>query len=237
MVQNKLLFVLIAIISIIAIISYLASPIFEVHSININDLKFISKTDIRSDLVHCNNKNIWLITKNDICKRIKTNNYVKSVDIKKKYPDSLKINIIERTPLAKINNNGQYTVFTVEGFILEEGAMKTGCKIPLLVGTGYSFSGNKLKFPDKTEKIIQALDNIGLKARSTIKKITINNGKNIKLVLTINSQPEVYLGTMKEIVKKFKVYSSIYQKINSENININYIDLRVVDKPVICRKK
>jgi len=235
MAQNKLLIILITIISVIAIISYLASPVFKLRDIEINDLQYISQADIKNKLAPCIDENIWLLTRGTIAKKLLKNKYMKAVKIKKKYPDTLQINIVERTPVVKINNNGKYTVVTADGFILEEGAMNTSCKVPLIVGTAYSFSDTKLQFPDKIDEIVQALEKIDKNSRTNINKIIIKD--NNKLDLMLSSNIEVFMGNLEEIERKFEVYSSIYRKISGENITIDYIDLRVVDKPVICRKK
>ncbi len=232
--QNTLLIIIITIISLLAVFSYLSSPFFNLHNIIINDLEYISEMEIKNKLSDYLQQNIWLISRTGIKKKLYEHRYIKSISVKKKYPDSIKLIIVERIPVAKINNNGKYTVFTADGFILEEGAMKTSHPVPLITGTGYSFSGLKLIFSDKINEIVQALKNIEREIRTNIREINIDNNK-FYLKLDGDSQPEVYMGELEDIKRKFTTFNSIYIKITDENLDIHYIDLGVVDKPVISR--
>ncbi len=233
--QDKMLVILVVIISIIALISFFLSPFFQLRDITVNGLKNLTQKEINSFLSGYYKENIWLIDKNEVKKELLQNKYIKSVKIEKKYPASLALDIKERVPLGKINNNGRYLIFDKEGFIIEKGSQKSRIQVPEIKGTGYTFVNNSISFTPVLKKIVQALRIIDFKTREKIKIVSLKN--NSKIVLKLYSQIYVYMGKPEEIRRKFKVLESVSRKIGQENLVVDYIDLRIIERPVIKLKK
>lgn len=233
--QNKLLIYLITFISIIAIYSFLSSPIFYVHSLKFNGLQYMEESDLEKEFVDYIKTNLWVIDKKILRQKLLNNNYIKEVNIKKKFPDKLIFNIVERVPLAKINNNGYFIVFSEDGLILEQGSIKTRFKVPLIKGTGYSFQGDKIIFSDELSKIVQALTAMERQTREMLWEINLKNKNDIRVDLA--QRIPVYIGSGDNISKKFMVLESIIKKISAEKLKVEYIDLSIVQRPVIKLKK
>lgn len=233
--QNKMLALLIAIISIIALISFFLSPFFQLRNIAINGLNNLTENEIRDYLSSFFKKNIWLVDKGKVKNIILQNMYIKHVVVRKKLPASLLINIKERIPLGKINNNGTYLVFDKEGLIIERGSRKTRTPVPEIKGVGYTFDNNSLSLAPVFEKIVQALELVDAKTRAKIKIIDFKNDEQVVLVLNI-SQIDIYMGKPEELNRKFKVLESVLHKIVEENLAVEYVDLKIIKKPVIKLK-
>ncbi len=233
--QGKRLYALIAFISIISLFSFLASPLFQVHSLDFKGLKNLTVSELREELQNYYQRNIWLIDKRELKYNLIKNNYIKEVSIRKVFPDNLLINISERIPIAKINNNGIYLIFTADGFILEKGSLKGRAKVPEVKGIGYSFAEDKLVFSLLLEKIVQALREIDSHTRSDIIEIYRENDKGI--IVNLSQRFPAYLGNEDDLIKKFRVLESILEKIQKENLSVDYIDLRIIQKPVVKLKK
>ncbi|MFW5985839.1 MAG: cell division protein FtsQ/DivIB [Halanaerobiales bacterium] len=227
--QNTGLLLILAILTVIGVISYLGSPFFAVENIYIDKLDFISREEIRKSLVQYKGENIWLVDKSRIRAALKENKFIKDLQITKKIPNTINILIEERIPVAAINNNGRYIVFDREGYILAEGAVSITADIPLLKDFGYSFSGEKIIFTEEVEEIIHALTYTDRDIRARIKHLEYNDGElTLKLV-----SGTVLMGDLIDLEKKFRVFNSVMDRQLSENENVEYIDLRIVEKPVI----
>ena len=65
----------------------------------------ISEENIKELLADFYNKNLILINNNEIKTALKRNNLIESFNLKKKYPDILKIEIYEKRPIAILLKN------------------------------------------------------------------------------------------------------------------------------------
>jgi len=228
--EEKLLYYIIAFIMLVAVISFMASPYFQIHEIVIEGLNAIKTSEIQELMAPYYRINILLIDASRIRKELLKSGYIKEITVKKEYPDQLRIVVTERIPLAKINNNGKYLVISKDGYILEEGPLTTKLKIPEISGIGYSLTTNKILFSPVLEKIVQALAEINQESREIMALIKV--GKE-DISLTLNSRTPVRLGSSEDLIEKFKIIESVLEKIKHEGLKVEYIDISIIGKPVI----
>ena len=91
---------------------------FKIKNIEIANNNKINKTDIINKLNHIYNKNILFISNSDIAEPLKTVDYLKKVEVKKKYPDTIVIKIYETKPVGILfKNNTKYIIDTLSNLI------------------------------------------------------------------------------------------------------------------------
>ena len=73
---------------------------FNVKKISIENNFLIKEKDLNESLAPILNKNLLLLKNKEIEQILKNNSLIKSFKVKKKYPDTLKIKIIEKKPIA-----------------------------------------------------------------------------------------------------------------------------------------
>ena len=73
---------------------------FNVKKIEIENNFFIKDENIQKILSQFLNKNLILLKNSEVEKVLLESNFIESFDIKKKYPDILKIRIYEKKPIA-----------------------------------------------------------------------------------------------------------------------------------------
>ncbi|NLM98020.1 MAG: FtsQ-type POTRA domain-containing protein [Halanaerobiaceae bacterium] len=233
--QDSLLAYLITFFSILALVSFAFSPFFEIKSIEIQGLNVLDEDELDSLITPYENKNILLLDSRKLDRELKAGSgYIEGVKIKKDFPDKLVIIIDEREPVAMINNNGKYISFSSSGFIVEEGLLKKRVSVPEISGLGYSLKNNRISFSKILGEIVQALEKLSMERRSGITKISYDEEKNI-LTADTNAY-QVYFGQPEELADKFKVLESVFRKIEEQDLNVEYVDLRILKKPVIKLK-
>lgn len=233
--QNKLLAYLVTFFSILALISFAFSPFFEVKSIEIQGLKVLKEEDFDFLIEPYNNTNILFLDSRKLDMELKTSiMYIESVKIQKDYPDKITIKIVEREPIAMINNNGKFLSFSSNGFIVEEGSIKKRVIIPEIKGLGYTLNDHNITFSLILEKVVQALEQLSLEKRSLITNISYDEKEDI---ITANTNEyRIYFGAPVELVDKFKVLESIFKKIEEQGLEVEYVDLKILKKPVVKLK-
>src|SRR6056300_1685441 len=73
---------------------------FNLKKINIENIFLLKEEDLKKLLITINEKNILFLRNKKIEQLLIQNTFIESFTIKKKYPDTLKIKIIEKKPIA-----------------------------------------------------------------------------------------------------------------------------------------
>ena len=81
------------------------SQLFNIQNIEIYNNLLISKTEVIDKLNNIKKKNIFLVKEKDIEYPLKEINFLKKIEVKKKYPNTIIIKIFETKPVAIIFKN------------------------------------------------------------------------------------------------------------------------------------
>ncbi len=73
---------------------------FKIENIRIINNKLVNDAEINEKLKHIHGKNILLIKKDDFSKILEKIDFIKKVEVKKKYPNEIIIKIYETKPIA-----------------------------------------------------------------------------------------------------------------------------------------
>ena len=154
----KIIKAILKIILFIAIIAGIAafllvSPVFNIKEISVSGNNKIQATEIES-LSQLNiEQNIFRFSKETVKNNIKQNAYIDSVEIKRKLPNKIEINVTERTPAYQIKFGNAFAYIDEKGNILEIN--EEDLKLPLV--TGYKTqvedfkAGNMMQEEDVTK--------------------------------------------------------------------------------------
>ena len=142
------------------IICIMISPIFNIKNIEVKNNQKISSEQIISLSGVKLDENTFKYSKRDIKKKIKENAYIDSVKITRGLPDTLKIEVKERTAKLMLLYGNAYVYINNQGYILEISDEKA--KLPVLKG---------YKTDEKDIVVGQRLCNEDLEMLSTVLKI------------------------------------------------------------------
>ena len=198
---------------------------YSLSVVNINGLNNIDENEILNLINPYKGSSIFLIPIKKIANKITKNNWVKSVNIKSNYKNTIIINIEESKPMGIYTTDTQNILFSDELKILENIAKneKKFSKLIKFEGKNSIYESTKLidSLPDN---FIEFID----------KAFLINNRRwNLELNNTILLKlPE---DNIKEALENYK---KIYISISIEELNdIETIDLRMKQKIILQYKK
>jgi len=107
---------------------------FEIKNIKIVNNFLIKENVIKEKLRKVHNKNIFLVKRNDIEKSLKEINFLKKIEVKKKYPDTIIIKIFETKPVANLlKNQVKYILDSSSNLILFKNDLNFN-KLPYIFG-------------------------------------------------------------------------------------------------------
>ena len=109
---------------------------FEIKNIKIVNNSLIKKNEILEKLSKIYNKNIFLIKRNDIEDPLKKINFLKKIEVKKKYPNTVIIKIFEAKPVANLfRNKVKYLLDSSSNLILFKNDVNFN-HLPSIFGEG-----------------------------------------------------------------------------------------------------
>ena len=179
-------------------IYFLLSSFFNIHNIVIAGNEKITQETIISLSGIELEKNTFKISKNKVEQAIKTNAYIDSVKIKRKLPDTIEIQVVERKPAYMLTLGNAYVYINTQGYLLEISQEKL--QVPIITGIltpeDQIQEGNRLCTEDlqKLSSVIQIMDSANNNdIGKLITKINISNKQDY--ILEIKSEKKnVHVG-------------------------------------------
>lgn len=194
----------------------LTSPIFNIKDINvINNITIPSDTIVSLSGLKPE-ENIFKFYKGDVINKIKENPYVESVEIHRKLPSTIEIDVTERVATYNVDYMGKYAYINTQGYILEISDDSRG--MPIIQGATTSedeiVPGNRLNENDlrKLEvviRIMNAAKDSGLDGQVT--SIDISNENEYSIYLN-DEKKTVHLGDASNLSNKMLYIQAIIEQ-------------------------
>ena len=188
---------------------------FNVEKIIIENNSLLKEKDIKNLLSPIYEKNLIFLKNMDIQKALEKNNFIESFNVKKKYPNTLKINIFEYKPIAILIDRKKKFYINKEINIIKFENFKNYENLPYVFGNKEEFkifykNLEKIDFPFNLIKKYTFYGsnrwNLETKNNKIIKLPSKNYIGSLENFLTIYSQSDF---------KKFKVFD---YRINNQLI-------------------
>ena len=217
------------------IIFALLSPIFNVKEIRVIGNSKISTDTIISLSGLKSEQNIFDFKTSDVVDAIKQNAYVDTVDVQRKLPDIININVVERVATYILKFGNAYVYINNQGYILE--ITNKEANYPII--TNYETpeeqikEGNRLCSEDLEKlndvlKIIEAASVNNGEIKKLITQINIENTSNYILTLQ-KEKKQVYIGDTTNLsTKMLWIDKFLEEEKDNEGIIFLNIDLNNV---------
>ena len=195
------------------------------YNYNLKKIEVIGLTNLNKDeiLIFFNkfiDNSIFLVPVKEISNEIKKNKWIKEVNIRNDYKNTLKINIKEEIPIGIYENNNQKILFSENLVILE------------ILGKNHNYK-NLISFYGENSIINSKylISNIDQDIKEMIQSLIFveNRRWNIKLKNKITLKlPE------KNLEAAIKNYKKIYSNLSNKDLkDIEIIDLRIPNQAII----
>ena len=189
--------------------------IFALKKITIENNSLLKENDIKKSLEPIYDKNLLQLNNKEIKKILLQNSLIDSFKIKKKYPDTLKIEIFEKKPIAILFDKKQKFYISEKIDLIDYNMLNIDNNLPYVLGNKDDFkifydNLRKIKFPFNSVKKYILYEN----NRWDLE--TLNN-KTIKLSpQNYKDNLEHYLNLINK--KEFKKYNLYDYRIKNQLI-------------------
>jgi len=207
----------IIILSIVAIIMFMMSSVFNIKKIVVSNNDKISSEEIVNLSKIPIGTNMFKITKRNIKNNIKTNPYIDTVKIRKSLNGTITLEVKERTATYMLKHGDSYVYINNQGYMLE--ISDTLLELPII--TGFETpeeeikAGNRLIVSDleKLEDVIKIRESAKTTSLSNIiTEIDISDSTNYKLTI-VSEGKTVQFGDITDAnIKLLKIEGIIEQE-------------------------
>lgn len=219
---------------------FLLSPFFNIKEITASGNEKITSEELVSLSGILLEENIFKIQKNKAQQTIKENAYIDQVTIKRKLPDKIEIQVVERKPSLMITFANAYVYINNQGYMLE--VSPNALNLPILTGfltpeeeirAGNRLCSEDLQRLEHVLQIMKSAESNGLEEKIT--KINIADKQNYILELS-KEKKKVYLGDESNLSTKMLYIVSILEE-NKEVEGEIFVNVDLNNKGAIFRKK
>lgn len=197
-----------------SVIFALTAPIFNIAKIEVTGNSKVQTENIKSLSGLKIGENIFKFN-SSVISNIKENTYIENVEVKRKLPDTVKIEVTEREVKYQVNLINSYVYIDKYGYILENSAEKKA--VPTIVGLKITeddlmkksrLEGKDIETLNKILKIIEAAKIINIDNIIT----EINTENETDYVLYIESEAKtIYMGDTSNLTNKMLYIQKILQ--------------------------
>ena len=234
----KRTFIFLVLLIVISVTLCLTLPVFNLQNVLVTGNSKVSEEEILTLSAIQEGTNVFKINTKNVAIQVKENPYIEKVKVKRKYPNSINIEVEERVRAFYIKTENSYYIIDDKGYVLSQETeleepflieLTTIDEANLVVGKqiqGYDENGlNSLAYIFEFLRINNLFD------RYTIPKIEINNFVSLNLYIN-----ETYLkiGTMDDLYNKL---SRGFNILNNDDVKAmkGYIDVSFDGNPVIYK--
>lgn len=208
------------------------SQVFPVKNILVSGNYHLDENEIKR-VANINDRSLLRLSLDDLKTSIERNAWIKTVVLRKQFPDTIMMNVEEAEPKALLRNEGHMFLLDAGGNILEEIEDSGTPFLPVLRGINPEKDiGGVLE----ALKLIDALSEKNMLSGKESVEILL---KTYGLVLNMDGEYiKVGYG---EYAKKLGRWQDLEAEIKKKNITVDYVDLRfdneVIVKPLKQKKK
>jgi len=204
--------------------------IFELGELSISGENFLAKSEYNGIIGSIDVKSIKGFDIEDLSERLELNPFVKAVRVSKHYPSAIKIEIVEREPIAIINNKVQLMIDD-NAIVLPNNTTIENSLIPVLSGFNPAtdlYPLGQITYSIKVKEAIEILAYIKNNYSNfydEISELTINKDDEYEIILS-EEPTRVILGK-NNISKKIKILKNFDKALGQRQLtSYRLLDMR-----------
>ncbi len=230
MVKKGIVILSFLILLVIGTVVTIHSSYFEVKSVKILGIHQLNAVDIVNVVGNLEGQNIFLIPGRELVDNLLNLTRVKGVKIERNLPDTLIIQVNERSTLGLFkDNNNRWVEVSADGKILKVYGDETLPQLPHINGLIINSTNGQVDASEELSRFFNVLT-LFFPLQSKITNISYDP-QDIQIRFTTGTT--LYFGQAINVQKRYEIFSAIWEDSNFNLEKIEYIDLRYEDNPVI----
>jgi cell division protein FtsQ len=205
--------------------SQAVQTLFRVRSVVITGNEHLTDDELKGMAGIGADENLFRISSSRMSSKLAASPWIRSVAVRKEFPDSLLIQISEAEPFALLDMRGKLFIVDDKGTMLEELRNIAVPFLPVILSNPYQ---EKEAFLEAIT-LAKAIKKTGLTARKD--RIEIISHKPQEM--SVNLDGVVVKVGAGEYEDKLARLADIEQEIKRRNISVDYIDLRFANKVLV----
>jgi len=111
----------------------------NIKKIKIDNNSILKSDEIKKKLNFLYNENLFFLNIEDVAENLKNETFIESFSIKKIYPNTLKLTIVEKKPIAVLQNKKKKFYISDKGSIINFRDIEKYTNLPTVFGNGENF--------------------------------------------------------------------------------------------------
>ena len=213
----------------------MTTPYFRLSKIELKGNIRVTRQDIIHSASLEKNINIFKVNVREIGREIEELPWIKKVSVERQFPNTLKINVSERNPIALINL-GDFYYFDEDGYIFAMADSDIGWNFPIFSGID---KVNLLKGDDTTISLIDEGITLLKLLRKSDGRMTIQNTAELHFdrddgitLYSVKQKPPVHLGRG-YLAKKLKHAERVYSDLRKKGIKAARLEADFNDRIIV----
>lgn len=204
------------------------SSLFQVRTIDVQGNSQVSAERIIELAGVPDGSTLMRYPKGDIAARIEADPWIESVAITRDFPDTLRIRVVERTPVALVDTGDVFWVIDASGMVLGEQSFEESATLIVVRDVqGIEPKAGKRSSSDTLDNALAVLEGISGELHDKVRAVSAPSVDETTLLTT--DAIEVLVGEATELEEKSFLTLSIMKEQAGKVI---FIDVRSVDNPV-----
>jgi len=217
-----------------AAFTFLRSPYFEVQHIDVRGVTNLSTEEVVVACGLAQDENIFDVDLRAITARLKAIPRVDKVQVSRRLPSTIVIDVRERVPVAVIPYAGYFVEVDATGLAIGLEEAYRGRELPLV--TGLTLRSVKVGHPVDAPEISSALTLIAVLPASVLQQVSevnFSSSRGFCLYMQSGTQAIIGEGTEEELRSRATVLDALLARLEQEGAHATYIDVRFEKRPVV----
>lgn len=211
------------------------SPLFDITNIQIEGNFKLTENSIVDASNITLGQNILRLNKQKIKEDLLNLSYIEEVSIRRKWPNTILISVIEKDGLAKIQTFASTIVIDDEGKVLESYSDNSEINMPLIENievVSYGVNQN-IETPD-ADKINNLIEVLKILQKNDMLNIIEKLEQNENILLYTNNGHVINIGDTNDLDYKIKRLKAVLEREKSENyyFDMSNINISPISKPL-----
>ena len=208
-----------------AFIAIALSPVFVLKHVNVHGNAYLSDEEIIRISGINMGENLFKLATDEIMQAMSKDIRIDQVIVRRNFPDSLDIQVVERIPLAIIKCDYGYLEVGRGGIVLDAHRTLSQIPVPIVSGVEVSdlFVGDTAE-NQQLSQVLDFLDKLNRDTATSIAEINISDPNNVMVYM--NHSVQLKMGALDTLQKKLEITESVNREIKQAKHPIEYVDAR-----------